>query len=184
MSIDPYADHSLAVAPLKMSKRVAVADMDNPVLLQGMALWQSLKGERRYPARAEVSARILKPLLRNTMLVRVVDGGRDYEYRIVGDAYVQAHGVSYQGMRWSETAALTPLYHKHIKPVYDEVVREGEAICTRGWIERCAGRGRIYSEYLFLPLGDKEVDHILIFAAYVRRDGLEHIAAAEGYFGA
>jgi hypothetical protein len=155
---------------------VALSEVDSPILLSGIALWRGLCGERKFPERNDVTPRALKALLRYTTLLRVIDGGKDYEYRIVGDAYVMAHGVSFQGKLWSETAGVSPGYHARIKPVYDRVVREGEPLATRGWIERGNGSaGQIYCEYVFLPLGSEEegVDHILVFAVYVPRDGVE-----------
>lgn len=178
MSIDLHVDRSLAGTPFNNSKRILLADMDNEVLLAGLALWERLKGERKFPSRIDLSARVLKSLLRNTALVRAIDGGRDYEYRIVGDAYVLAHGVSFHGKLWSQLATLSPLYQSYVKPIYDAVVDDGEPIATRGWIERGAGQGQIFSEYLFLPIGELTVDHILVFAAYARREGLEHLAGS------
>ena len=60
-----------------------------------------------------------------------------------------------------------------IKSTYDRVVRKGEPVAMRGWIERGAKKSElVYCEYLFLPLGDsdKTVDHILVFAVYVPRE--------------
>lgn len=177
MSIASNIDHFLPAGSPRTNRRIALTELDNSVLLEGMALWRKMKGERRYPARNDISVRTLKPLLRNICLLKVIDCGQDYDYRIVGDAYVLAHGISLQGKLWSEARTIAPGYTAYIKPIYDEIVREAQPIATRGWIERLAGsKGHVYSEYLFLPLGEGGVDHILIFAAYIRRDGLEHVA--------
>jgi hypothetical protein len=160
---------------------IALSEIDDATLLEGLALWRSLCGGRKYPPRSAVTPRILKPLLRNTMLLRVIDGGRDYEYRIVGDAYVMAHGVSFQGKCWSQIENLSPGFHAYVKPIYDKIVRAGEPLATRGWIERGAdSTGHVYCEYIYLPLGasDGSVDHILVFAVYIRRDGLEHVGGS------
>jgi len=157
----------------KSSHRIALAEIDSTILLQGAAYWRGLCRERKFPARAEVTPRGLAGLLRYTTLLRVIDGGKDYEYRIVGDAYVMAHGVSFQGKRWSDTDKLSPGYHAMIKSTYDRVVHKGEPVAMRGWIERGGkSSGLVYSEYVFLPLGedDRTVDHILVFAVYVPRD--------------
>ena len=162
-------------APANSSNRVSLEDIDNPVLVQGITYWRTLCNGRKYPSRNEVTPRGLAGLLRNTTLLRVVDGGRDYEYRIVGDAYVMAHGVSFQGKFWSETDRLSPGYHAMIKPTYDSVVRHAEPVAMRGWIERGGGTNEyIYSEYIFLPLGEgvNGVDHILVFAVYLPREKL------------
>lgn len=174
---DPQAGSTLHPldAPANTSSHVPLAEIDNPVLLQGISYWRALRVGRRYPSRHDVTPRGLGALLRNTTLLRVVDGGRDYEYRIVGDAYVMAHGVSFQGKRWSETDKLSPVYHAMIKPTYDRVVRQAEPVAMRGWIERGGGTNEyIYSEYVFLPLGEADigVDHILIFAIYLPREKL------------
>jgi len=161
--------------PEKLSHRITLAEIDSTILLQGAAYWRGLCRERRFPARADVTPRGVAGLLRYTTLLRVIDDGADYEYRIVGDAYVMAHGISFQGKRWSDTDKLSPGYHAMIKSTYDRVVRKGEPVAMRGWIERGAKKsGLVYSEYLFLPLGDNDgaVDHILVFAVYVPRENV------------
>ena len=160
-------------APEELSHRIALAEIDSTILLQGAAYWRGLCRERKFPSREDVTPRGLAGLLRYTMLLRVIDGGKDYEYRIVGDAYVMAHGVSFQGKRWSETDKLSPGYHAMIKSTYDRVVRKGEPVAMRGWIERGAKKSElVYCEYIFLPLGedDRTVDHILVVAVYVPRE--------------
>ncbi len=39
------------------------------------------------PARSELSPRDVRAILHNIVLIRVIDGGRDYEYRIVGGVF-------------------------------------------------------------------------------------------------
>lgn len=159
----------------RVCRCIPLGDVDNAVLLNALQLWESLKDGHRYPPRSAITPRILKPILRNTTLIKVIDGGTDYEFRIVGDAYVMAHGHSFQGMRWSEIGTLSPGFQKYIKPIYDRVVREGDPLALRGWIERGGtSTGHVFSEYLYMPLGGAEVDHILAVAVYLRRDGLDH----------
>lgn len=159
----------------RVCRCISLGEVDNTVLLNALALWDGLKNGRRYPSRGAITPRILKPILRNTTLMKVIDGGADYEYRIVGDAFVMAHGHSFQGLLWSQTEKQSPGFHKFIKPIYDRVVREGEPLALRGWIERGgASTGHVFSEYLYLPLGEGSVDHILAVAVYLRRDGLNH----------
>jgi hypothetical protein len=183
--IDPLSADSLEGAQ-RTSRCIALEAVDNSILLDGITLWRSLCRGQKFPSRNDVTPRALKGLLRNTTLVKVIDGGKDYEYRIVGDAYVLAHGTSFQGRLWSDTAKFSPGYKSYIKPIYDKVVREAQPVATRGWIERGVGStGRVFCEYVFLPLGETDVDHILIFAVYLRRDGLEHVASGfTGSFGA
>ena len=168
-----------AQVPEKLSSQIALGEIDSSILLQGLEYWRGLCGERKFPARSDVTPRGLGGLLRYTTLLRVIDGGKDYDYRIVGDAYVMAHGVSFQGKRWSQTDKLSPGYHAMIKSIYDRVARKAVPIAMRGWIERSGATAEyIYSEYIFLPLGTDgmTVDHILAFAVYVPRDRLDKSA--------
>ncbi len=162
--------------PANPCSRIPLGEIDSQILVQAVAYWRRLAAGRKFPARSDVTPRGLRNLLRYTTLIRVVDGGKDYEYRIVGDAYVMAHGVSFQGRLWSEIEQQSPRFHRMIKPVYDFVVKTGEPAATRGWIERGAGANEhIYSEYVYLPLGRDQsaVDYILIFAVYIPRDTLD-----------
>jgi hypothetical protein len=154
-------------------------------LLEGFELWCRLKGELKFPPRSAVTPRLLKPLLRDTALVRVIDGGEDYEYRIVGDAYVVAHGRSAQGKLWSELGKTSAGFKKFVRPVYDRIVQSGEPVATVGWIERSGNSsGHVYCECIYLPLGDQAVgvDHILAFAAYICHRELEQIGFVPGSF--
>ena len=162
--------------PGELSHEILLDDIDSPILQQGYAYWRGLCHDRKFPSRKDVTPRGLAGLLRHTELLRVIDGGKDYEYRIVGDAYVLAHGVSFQGICWSETRSFTPDGYKIIKSIYDTIVQTGEPLAKCGWIERGGKNSElIYSEYLFLPLGedDKMVDHILVFAVYVSNETID-----------
>src|SRR5262249_55294607 len=69
--------------PQNASGIIPLDAIDNPILQQGLAYWHRLRGQRPYPARADLMPRDLSPLLRHVVLLRVLDGGGDYEYRIV-----------------------------------------------------------------------------------------------------
>jgi len=184
MDVDGSLPVRLDVDP-RACRCIALSQIDNVTLLEGLALWRRLREDRKYPPRSAMTPRLLKPLLRNTMLLRVINGGEDYEYRIVGDAYVMAHGRSFQGKCWSEMGDFVPSFHCFVKGVYDRLVQDGEPVAIRGWIERgFPSTGHVYCEYVYLPLGDDAigVDHILAFAVYIRRDGLEHVRAAPTTF--
>ena len=162
-------EERLSQARESVGQRIPLQDMGSPILHQAVALWRKLAGDRKYPPREVMTVRNLRSLLRNITLVRVIDGGRDFEYRVVGDANVMAHGVSFQGKRWSDLEARAPGKWAAVKPIYDSVVQTGEPVATRGWIERCMRNNEfVYCEYVHLPLGSEEgvVDHILAVAVY------------------
>lgn len=168
----PAAPSACATTELAYSI-VPLAELDNPVLLQGLDYWRGLRGARNFPSRTEVTPRGLLGLLRNTKLLRVVDGGKDFQCRIVGDAYVMAHGYSFQGKNLSEDHEIAPGYAAAVTAIYKRVVGTAEPVAFRGWVGRSSRSvEQIYSEGVALPLGADGaiVDHILVFSVFVPRD--------------
>jgi hypothetical protein len=151
---------------------VRLEEIEHPILVDGLTYWRDLCAGRKYPARSDVTLRGLANLLHNTLLLRVIDGGRDYEYRFEGDAHVQAHGVSVQGKSWSEISQNGSDLRQFNKIVYDRVVENAAPIAVRGWMERDSQHWElIYREAVYLPLGQKDgsVEHILGFSVYFLR---------------
>jgi len=157
--------------PEYSSGRILTLDMlESAVLLQVAGYWQRLRGERRFPSRADITPRGLAKMLRHVMLLRVQ--GDDYEFRIVGDMQVQAYGESYQGMRLSELALTHAKFAEGLKIFYDGARMGRSAFGYRGWIGRDMPDTHFsYHEVAFFPLGpdDETVDHILVAGVYVTR---------------
>ncbi|HXM00725.1 MAG TPA: hypothetical protein VN932_12410, partial [Rhizomicrobium sp.] len=67
---------AFATAQAKPKERaghnIAVAEVQNPLMRKGVALWERQRGARRFPGRDDMSPRVLAGLLRNTVLVRVL----------------------------------------------------------------------------------------------------------------
>lgn len=49
-----------------------------------LAFWDELRGSRPMPSRQELDVAALKPWLGNLTLLAVIDGGRDYYFRVHG----------------------------------------------------------------------------------------------------
>ena len=147
-------------------------ELDHPILLRGIAYWRGLCAGRKYPVRSDVTLRGLVSLLHNTLLLRVIDGGRDYEYRFEGDAHVQAHGIGIQGKLWSEISANASSLRQLNKVVYDRVVADAAPVAVLGWLESDSQHWEfLYRQSVYLPLGppDGTVEHILGFSVYLPR---------------
>jgi hypothetical protein len=147
-------------------------DLENPAVRLGVTCWLQLRGERRFPARDEMQPREIAGALRHMLLVKVLDGGADYEYRIVGDAQVRAYTVTLQNRRFSQVAADAPVLGKAVGQMFDRVVKEGEPIAARGRVGRDIPEANFTdSEFAILPLGtDRDgVDHLVVFASYAMR---------------
>ena len=144
------------------------AEAQNPLLRRAFELWSTLRGQRRFPRRGEVTPRNMAEFLRNTVLVRVVDGGKDFQFRIVGDAIVQVQGDSFQGMTTAEIDERIPGYGAMLCSVYREICARGEPLAYRGWFVQPHTKMAFFHESIILPIGpdDATVDHILIVGVY------------------
>lgn len=149
-------------------QHVALNDLHHPLNRNGYALWQATAGARRFPARVEFTPRILRDYLRNLALVRVLDGGKDFEFRIVGDAIVSAQGGMMQGHTCSELDVVLPGYGMVLGAVFRRVCETKAPLALRGAYVRRADDMAILHESLVLPLGADEtaVDHILVLGVY------------------
>jgi hypothetical protein len=147
---------------------------ESSVIGQGIAYWQSLRGTRRFPSRSQVTLRGLRGLAKHSTLIRVIDGGRDYEFRFVGDVPVSAVGWNFQGRRTSEPEVAAVMQANYRQRFYDEVVGTGEPRLFKcRMVEHCRLRLPMHSETAYFPLGDDDevVDHLLGFTVFAADGG-------------
>ena len=153
-----------------MTTVIAPDEIDNAVGRAAYAYWRMLKGSRAMPARAELSPRDMRGILRNVVLLRVLDGGADYEYRIVGELFVWAYGLQFRDMRLSQIEAAAPEHGARMRKLYEHVRTHAEPLAFQGWVGREVPQSRfVYYESLLVPLADdgRTVDHILVTSFYV-----------------
>jgi hypothetical protein len=152
---------------------IAPSDLEAPELLEIFAVWNSRRGARLMPARTDVLPAPMRRHIRNVSLLSVLDG--DYEFRVIGEAHIQAYGARHQGKRMSELMAIAPKFAGVLKHSVDIVVRKRIPIAYRGAIGRDVGEARfVWIETMFLPLGqtDEAVDHVMTASIYVPRNGV------------
>lgn len=156
-------------APPTRRGAILLDQIQDPVVKQGLSYWRSLCGSRSYPARAQISPREIAGILRNVVILKVLDSGADYEFRIVGDAHVQSHGHNLQGQRLTALEHDEPRYGAALRRLYDQIVETQTPLALQGWFAREGSQTDIYyTESVFLPLGqdDRHVDYILVFSGY------------------
>jgi hypothetical protein len=168
----PAPADELDIPAYSSGRVLTIDDVESDTLRQVIAGWRRLKGERRFPAREAVTPRAFGRLLRHITLLRVLDGGADYEFRIVGDVQVQAYGENFRTMRLSEVGLLHPRFAEGMKIFYEGVRMGRDPFGYRGWIGRDMPDTKFsYHELVYFPLGpdDATVDHILVAGIYVSR---------------
>jgi hypothetical protein len=162
-------------APGKSSVRqIALDELENGLTSTAAHYWRMLRGERTLPARTQLQPRDMRAILRNIVLLRVVDGGRDYEYRIVGDMFRWAYDLDFTGKCLSEVQAAAPEHGSRMRALYEHVRVAAKPVAIQGWVGREVANAKfVYYETVLLPLGDdgKTVDHILVTSFHIPKAG-------------
>jgi len=151
---------------------IAPDEIENAVGRTAYAYWRMLRADRAMPARSQLSPRDMRGILRNVVLLRVLDGGRDYEYRIVGEQFVWAYGFQFRDMRLTQIEAVDNEHGARMRKLYEHVRTGAEPLAIRGWVGPEAHDTRfVYYETLLAPLADdgEIVDHILVVSFHVPR---------------
>lgn len=164
----------LWIPPESTGGIVALEALESAQVRAGIDYWRSLKGARRFPARDELKPRDMRGLLPNLILVKVLGGGADYEYRIVGEALVRGFNENFTGRTLSSISAGMPKLGLGLRMLYEMTRSGGKPLGYRGWAGRdMTGADFTYHENAVLPFGPDEefVDHLLIVSVIVlRRD--------------
>jgi hypothetical protein len=83
-------------------------------------------------------------LLRNIALIKVLNGGVDYEFRIAGDAVVCAYGVALQNRGLSDFETTAPRLIRTVRSLYDHVGNSGMPLAVRCRTGHASSRGEVY----------------------------------------
>ena len=150
----------------------SITDAINPNVARAIDYWNGLRGERRFPARDELTLRGMAAILPYCVILSVVDAGADYEYRFVGEEQRQAFGVHFKGMRLTQIEAAAPQLGWLLRSAYENVRARGEPFIIRGpVVPGSQDKNCLYHESVFLPLGAGAavVEHLLIVGVQVPR---------------
>lgn len=148
---------------------IPAGEVGHALLRRGLALWNDLRGPRRFPSRSQISPRVLGALLRHTVLVKVLDDGGEFEVRIVGDAIAAVQDVPLQGLTTSGIDRKLPGYGTLLRQFYMRGCNAKAPMALRGPIQRRTLSRTLHRELLLLPLGDDDaaVDHLLSLVVYL-----------------
>lgn len=140
---------------------------ESAIIRRGHEYWHALKGERAFPSREMITLRGLRDLAKYATLIKVIEGGRDYEFRLVGDVPVAAVGKNFRGRRLSEPDVLRVMESNYRRQFYDMVVRTAEPWLFKSrMVDHIGLNLPVHSETVYLPLGEGDVDHLLGFTVF------------------
>jgi hypothetical protein len=124
-----------------------------------LALWNRKRGERRMPVRADFAPRDMRAYLRRIHLYDVLDGGRDFRIRLMGTSIAIGLGSDPTGKLVTEYPDAAAGHR--IRLILQHVVsitRPVRVVADHLIPERLA---TMQTEALWLPLGEKAVEHVL-----------------------
>lgn len=146
---------------------IALEALENPLVLKGLAAWKSARGARRMPAKADLTPRAMIEFLKHTALLRVLDGGEEFVFRVVGDQIALQQGAPVAGKTMAEIDTMLPGHGTVLKRIYQGVMTAGVPLAFRGWYLRPADRHPFCHEVVILPVADdgETIDHLFVVAA-------------------
>jgi hypothetical protein len=151
---------------------ITLEALENPIVRRGADYWLSLRGTKCFPARDDVNLREIGSILSHMMLITVIEGGADFELRVVGDAIAWALRVPVHKRRLSDIGSEAPKFAERNFKFYRSVVESRMPLAIRTNFGLDSPELKFTNvEAAVLPLGPREdvVDHLLAFASYISR---------------
>ena len=144
-------------------ERISLDAVQSVPTRRGIAIWRLLRASRRFPAHDDLKLRDIVDIMPYMSLVAVIDGGKNFENRYVGDAVVRAHDVPIRHRRFSDVAKDMPTLIEGLLPLFRKVVETGEPLAYRGRTGHDMSHV-VYTDFegVLLPLGKSEeaVDYV------------------------
>lgn len=128
-------------------------DIASAALRELWRYWRALHKDGRPPSRRDIDPLSIPHLLPHVMLIDVLEGGRDFRYRLIGTHIVKIHGKDNTGRLVSEAFATGE--SAYVIRLYRRTVESAGAIGYRGEPLRPDARVLEY-EIVHLPLVDGE----------------------------
>lgn len=160
-----------AVPPGKNGNRartgIDLDDLRHPTVCEALAVWQGMRGERRMPARAGMTPRVMRSFIKHTALIEVLDGGLEFRFRVSADLVNRQQGMPLQGMTTADIDLRAPGYGANLNRVYARLYRRCVPLAYRGTYYRPTDGHTFCHESVMLPLSDdgETMDHLLVVAA-------------------
>jgi hypothetical protein len=128
------------------------------------AAWLGARGARRMPSRADMTPRVMRKFLSYVALAELIDDGKDFRFRVVGDGIANKQKLPLIGKTLTEVDHLVPGFGTFLRNLYLRTVQQRDALAYRGTYVRTADRHPFTYEAVILPLGDdgETPDHVLV----------------------
>jgi hypothetical protein len=132
---------------------------------EGYRYWLSKCASRAFPSRSDIRPADIKSVLPNVILVKVLDGGGDFQFRVVGETVAAAHGLNPINWRVSELDRHASGFSSVVMHAYRRVFETARPYASRGTLKHL-DRGYRAFETVIMPLGSGGVDHLFVVAGF------------------
>lgn len=153
--MDSSASHELSVSATP-PEILSADSAEHPHLRALLDYWDRERGDAAMPARPKIVKEI-GPLLKRVHFSDVIDGGRDFRFRLLGDAVFQCLDANQIGRMVSEHPDMAVRMRYPI--LMREVVRIKAPV--RGLATRITAHTRVLTDSIWLPFGGPDVVQIM-----------------------
>ena len=167
-------DRRIAVLTLETASSTGVLiplkEIRGETLRAALTIWTDRRGARSVPKKGDMSPRDMRTFLRDVMLFDVLDSGRNFRCRVMGDGAVVAWGASFQRMNRTDMNSVQAGMGDVFARVLRACARRQGPIVTRGILWR-AQFDECDQETLFPPFSSKDgsIDQVLCVGSYKAR---------------
>ena len=126
--------------------------IEEPLLHAVREYWRGKCRGRAIPARADLDALEMRPFMGSMFLIDVIDGGRDFRFRLIGTQLVERFGRDSTGKSFSDAyAGANQVTATWLRGVYERVVAEAVPIWSCAPLDQM-DREFVVSAAIHLPL--------------------------------
>ena len=125
--------------------------------------WRRTAAGRLAPKREEITPALLKSALPWIWMIDVVDGGKDYRFRIAGDRIIQFMGRRYAGHMLSEFSGQP--FFDHMLSILKACTEQKRPLVAGPGLSKMPGREFQELEVVALPLSEDGETVTTIFGA-------------------
>lgn len=125
--------------------------------------WKRTAAGRFAPKREEITPALLKSALAWIWMIDVIDGGRDFRFRIAGDRIIQFMGRRYAGHLLSEFAGQP--FFDHMHGILKACTEQKRPLMAGPGRSKMPGREFQELEVVALPLSEDGANVTTIFGA-------------------
>jgi hypothetical protein len=172
----PFASANCSAFPEETQVEIlSLAELQAPIVCQGLAYWDKLRAGRRYPARDEIRVRDIAALLKHMVVAKGIDGGEDFLLSIVGDEVGRCYRAPIMHRRLSEIAVDLPKTAARWLPIYRQTLQSGLPVAVLVKVGLEAPEINFsHAETVCLPFGPEggPADFIATFGQHTARSGL------------